>query len=1779
MRKTLLSIALILLVAIPAFAGGTQVLTQTEYFIASQAGVLDTLGRAMVTPDSMRIAVSDSNGTELFDAWFEAADAQCNLNGDNIVFFDQWQDINGAANAAGKFNVSVTYASDGSGDVDVFSHDNFVVVAVDQALTTHYDELADALDTLQSQDGWVGQEASLTILRDTSDAILDSLASQDGWVGQEASLTILRDTSDAILDSLASQDGWVAQEGTLTDGSLILATAEWEKVWFNIDTVNVDSSDIGEWMVNNLSGAAGGLDTLSTVYLDRLTGRVKDSVWKSILATEDGVAGSFADSAQEWGPALFNVSYVTAFTTGSLGDSINNSTGMTGSWVAEAAPFDEIIQTQQIADADGLSTTTFTSAGLTEATDNYWLNQLVFFVDGPAKGQSRRISAFTQTTDSITVSPAFTNAPTVGDSFYIAALLVESPSSGGFDTLSTVFVDRLTGRIADTNWLGNFEVRDGVAGSFGDSAQGWSGTGGGLDTLSTVYLDRLTGRVKDSVWKSILATEDGVAGSFADSAQEWQGTWTAAQKDSVLNNMDDGYFTATKLASSAALEIADTVWDEILTGSTHNIVTSAGRRLRNISDARVITTGTALRGNSLGIVLAAAEAFADNILNGNLVQITGGTGFGQARHIEDYTGATDSITLHEGDEWTTTPDATSEYVITAFGGVDVVHFGDSALADLYNFDSTNVGGADGMGTVMKRAYTVSLNNRDSLQSQDGWVAQEVSLTDGSLILATAEWEKVWFDIDTVNVDSSDIGEWMVNNLAGAAGGVDSSVLSRVIGRKVWGIAAGSGSDSSTAQVRGIDVKFWEDGTVAELVTVDARNLVNVNVHGWHELSSIRDNLEEMLDDDGVGVDVDMTELSIVATTTNASAVTITGDGTGDGMQIRSGTGATGDGIDVASSATDGVGFRIIGAGTGDGLNITSGGGVTGNAVGFNAVSTLGHGLALVGNGGGEGLTSIGGITGHGAEFIGGATSGRGVNITGSGTGDGLRIRSGAGATGDGMNIASASTNGIGIRVVGTGTGEGMTVEGGATSGDGLRIEGGAPNGNGFVVIGDGSGHGFLAQNEAGTGKGIQADSGFFVQDDGGANDIVGMLEFRTIDTVHVDSSDIGEWLVNNLSGAAGGLDTLSTVFQLRLASLIADTNWLALLSARDGTAGSFGDSSQGWSGSDGGLDTLSTVFVDRLTGRNADSVWLSLLAARDGVAGSFGDSAKSWKAQTAAFDNIIVVTHVIDGGANVNGFTSLGLTGGDDYWNNNMIFMIDGNAGGQASWIYDHVGSSDSILLGHPLSAAPAIGDSFYVMGMFVDSSSGAGGGLDTLSTVFVDRLTGRNADSVWLSLLEARDGTAGSFGDSAQEWGYHASQALQSEVAGLNGINFTDGSAQINWRDFVVDSGVTFAALNTGAGFTLTGGATAGDAMNLRTTAGDGIDILAGSGGRGFITVGNGAGDGFVTRGGATGKGMQIDSGLFVQDDGGSNDVVGLLEFRTMDTVHVDSSDIGDWMTNNLSGAAGGLDTLSTVFQLRLATLIADTNWLALLEARDGVAGSFGDSAQGWGATGGAAGTGAFFDTVRVVDTSQVPDDTISNIVVLIDDFSRVRKAQINTGSTGILGVASLDNENLTFAVQGTNFFQDGGVDSILMPAADTFITLQVYTIVTTAPTPGLTQIQFFFFDGLGDIIEDVVLQYKLDAGGADYVYHMDSTKIFDPTQWFDVRSEALTGLATVNVVPNDSILIRGRQTGKTRWIFKAYNPKEKTWLLNGEDGIKLNVPASAGALQYPEDQSLFGD
>ena len=113
----------------------------------------------------------------------------------------------------------------------------------------------------------------------------------------------------------------------------------------------------------------------------------------------------------------------------------------------------------------------------------------------------------------------------------------------------------------------------------------------------------------------------------------------------------------------AAGTTADAVWDEILTGASHNITNSAGKRLRQIEEAFVHANGviaTVTNGHTFTLD-AGAVATADYYI-GDRLQLVEGTGAGQSRIIVAYTN-TKVVTLDS--DFTTNPDTSTLYEVNA----------------------------------------------------------------------------------------------------------------------------------------------------------------------------------------------------------------------------------------------------------------------------------------------------------------------------------------------------------------------------------------------------------------------------------------------------------------------------------------------------------------------------------------------------------------------------------------------------------------------------------------------------------------------------------------------------------------------------------------------------------------------------------------------------------------------------------------------------------------------------------------------------------------------------------------------------------------------------------------------------------------------------------------------------------------------------------------------------------------------------------------------------------
>jgi hypothetical protein len=113
---------------------------------------------------------------------------------------------------------------------------------------------------------------------------------------------------------------------------------------------------------------------------------------------------------------------------------------------------------------------------------------------------------------------------------------------------------------------------------------------------------------------------------------------------------------------TAALEpsdIAAAVWDRVLTGATHNIPSSAGRRLRILDDERIIADGQVVSATTNTITL---QPIGSLCVGQTIVVTSDDTGEKQTRFILAYDSATNTASVDT--QWCNIPEAGDEYLLT-----------------------------------------------------------------------------------------------------------------------------------------------------------------------------------------------------------------------------------------------------------------------------------------------------------------------------------------------------------------------------------------------------------------------------------------------------------------------------------------------------------------------------------------------------------------------------------------------------------------------------------------------------------------------------------------------------------------------------------------------------------------------------------------------------------------------------------------------------------------------------------------------------------------------------------------------------------------------------------------------------------------------------------------------------------------------------------------------------------------------------------------------------------
>jgi hypothetical protein len=161
----------------------------------------------------------------------------------------------------------------------------------------------------------------------------------------------------------------------------------------------------------------------------------------------------------------------------------------------------------------------------------------------------------------------------------------------------------------------------------------------------------LTGTFEQTVAPSISDITKGVWDYALSSIT------TSSTIGTLLKTNIDATISSRSTATTAG--IADAVWDEVLNGATHNVVSSAGRRLRILDDERIITEGQVVAAAASTVTL---EPVGTLCVGQTIVVTDQDTGDKQVRFILIYDTGTNTATVDT--PWCNIPTAGDEYQLT-----------------------------------------------------------------------------------------------------------------------------------------------------------------------------------------------------------------------------------------------------------------------------------------------------------------------------------------------------------------------------------------------------------------------------------------------------------------------------------------------------------------------------------------------------------------------------------------------------------------------------------------------------------------------------------------------------------------------------------------------------------------------------------------------------------------------------------------------------------------------------------------------------------------------------------------------------------------------------------------------------------------------------------------------------------------------------------------------------------------------------------------------------------
>lgn len=555
-----------------------------------------------------------------------------------------------------------------------------------------------------------------------------------------------------------------------------------------------DTNTIFKAVVTDATGATVGVDVAAVLDDTGTAGVVVASLAAGSITAATIATGAIdadalaADAGTEIGTAV----WATATRVLTAGTNIDGSTFTAIPWNAawDAEVQSEVQDAIEVNHLDHLLAVTYDPASKPGAADAL-LNELVESDAGVAR----------YTANALEQAPTGGSAPTASQ----IADEVQTRTIAGVTLVATT--TNLTNLpTIPANWL----TASGTAADFG------SEIGTAVRTELATELSRI-----DAAITTRMATYTQPTGflaatfptTVASTTNITAGTITTVTTLTNLPAITSNWLTAAGLAADAGVEIAAAVWDRVLSGATHNIASSAGRRLRQL-DASSIASGTVAAGASNSITLDGTASATDDIYDENLIVITGGTGVGQTRVIVEYNGTTKVAIVNR--VWQTNPSTDSTYDIIAGAQADIAQHGlaqggtastitlstaASAVDDIYIGSQVYISTSTGTGQT--RLITDYNGTTKVATVSPDWVTNPTSASVYKVI-----------PIGRAIVDSG-----TVTTVTGAVGSVTGNVGGNVVGSvaSVTGNVGGNVTGSVGSVLGGINTT---GGTITTLDALD-----------------------------------------------------------------------------------------------------------------------------------------------------------------------------------------------------------------------------------------------------------------------------------------------------------------------------------------------------------------------------------------------------------------------------------------------------------------------------------------------------------------------------------------------------------------------------------------------------------------------------------------------------------------------------------------------------------------------------------------------------------------------------------------------------------------------------------------------------------------------------------------------------------------------------------------------------------------------------------------------